>query len=367
LLKRTPLYDLHRGYGAKMVDFGGWAMPVQYSGIAAEHRAVRERAGLFDASHMGEIRVSGPGAAAYLQWAVTADVSRAAVNQAVYTPVCLSSGGVLDDILVYRLAEDGFLLVVNAGNKDKDLAWLMEQARGRAGVFVADQSDDYALLALQGPRSAAVLSRVTDRSLDGLGYYRAAAGVAVAGVACLVSRTGYTGEDGFELYCPPREAPRLFEELLAAGEPDGLVPAGLGARDTLRLEAALPLYGHELDEATTPLEAGLSRFVSFTKGEFSGREALWRQQREGAGKKLAGFELTGPGIARQGYPVVRQGREIGTVTSGTMSPTLSRAVGLAYLVAEYARPGDEAAVVIRGRECPARIVPTPFYRRVKQG
>ena len=364
-LQRTPLYGLHRRLGAKMVGFGGFEMPVQYSGIAAEHRAVREAAGLFDASHMGEIGVRGPGAAAFLQWAVTADVGRLGVGQAAYSPVCLTTGGVLDDILVYRLGVEDYLLVVNAGNKDKDLAWLRE--RGRENVTVEDRSAEWALLALQGPRAAAVLGRVTGEPLDRIGYYRFRSGVPVAGVDCLLSRTGYTGEDGFELYCSPARAEGLFAALLAAGEDDGLVPAGLGARDTLRLEAALPLYGHELDEGTTPLEAGLDRFVSFAKGDFSGREALRRQKEEGAGKKLAGFELTGPGIARQGYALMQGGRQTGTVTSGTLSPTLGRAIGLGYVAPEHARPGTELAVVIRGRECAARVVPTPFYRRKKQG
>ena len=364
-LQRTPLYGLHRRYGAKMVSFGGWEMPVQYTGIAAEHQAVRERAGLFDASHMGEIRVSGAGAAAYLQWAVTADVARAAVNQVIYSPVCLASGGVLDDILVYRLTETDYLLVVNAGNKDKDLAWLLAEAQGRPNLSVEDQSAGWALLALQGPYAAAILARVTPLALDGLGYYRAAGGVEVAGVPCLVSRTGYTGEDGFELYCAPADAARLFEELLAAGRGDGLVPAGLGARDTLRLEASLPLYGNELNEETSPLEAGLERFVSFTKGDFSGREALVRQSAVGVERKLAGFELTVPGIARHGYTLVREGRETGTVSSGTLSPTLGKAIGLGFVPPELARPGSELAVVIRGRECAAQVVPTPFYRRTE--
>ncbi|HUW63296.1 MAG TPA: glycine cleavage system aminomethyltransferase GcvT [Spirochaetia bacterium] len=357
-LQRTPLYDVHRRLGAKMVGFGGWEMPVQYTGIAAEHQAVRERAGLFDASHMGEILVSGAGAAAFVQWAVTADAGRAAVGQVIYSPVCLASGGVLDDILVYRLAEEDYLLVVNAGNKDKDLAWLLEEARGRANLTVADQSADWALLALQGPLAATILARLT--RLDDLRYYWSRRGV-VAGVPCLVSRTGYTGEDGFELYCPPDKAARLCEELLAAGKADGLVPAGLGARDTLRLEAALPLYGNELNEETSPLEAGLDRFVSFAKGDFSGREALWRQKE--VARKLAGFELTVPGIARHGYTLALESRAIGTVTSGTLSPTLGRAIGLGYVAPELATPGTDLAVVIRGRECAARVVATPFYRR----
>ncbi|MDA8337111.1 MAG: glycine cleavage system aminomethyltransferase GcvT [Peptococcaceae bacterium] len=353
-MQRTPLYELHRRLGARMVSFGGWEMPVQYAGIAAEHRAVRENAGLFDASHMGELRVSGTGAGAFLQWAVTADAGR--VGRVVYSPVCLASGGVLDDILVYRLAEDDYLLVVNAGNKDKDLAWFSEAAE--AGVSVEDRSADRALLALQGPLAADVLGRVTRVSLDGLGYYRFRDGVEVAGVRCLVSRTGYTGEDGFELFCAPEDAVRLFAELLAAGA----APAGLGARDTLRLEAAMPLYGNELNEKTSPLEAGLDRFVSFTKGDFSGRAALLRQIETGVAKKLAGFEPAVPGIPRHGYPLVHGGREVGTVTSGTMSPTLGKAIGLGYLP-----PGlTDLAVIIRGRECPVKIVSTPFYRRAKQ-
>lgn len=360
--KKTPLHALHKELGGKMVVFGGWEMPVQYTGIAAEHQAVRERAGLFDASHMGEIRVSGAGAPAYLQWAVTADVSREP-GRVMYSPVCLSSGGVLDDILVYRLAEDDYLLVVNAGNKDKDLAWLVEGAVGRPNLSVSDQSDEWALLALQGPFASSILDRVSV-DLTGMGRYCWRNGT-VAGVSCLVSRTGYTGEDGFELYCPPDKAAFLFTELLTAGSPEGLVPAGLGARDTLRLEAAMPLYGNELSEQISPLEANLRRFVSFSKGDFSGRQALLACGEAGEERKLAGFELTVPGIARHGYPLIEAGRPVGAVTSGTLSPTLGKAIGMGFLPLDLARPGQEIAVGIRGRECAARVVSLPFYRREK--
>jgi len=364
-LKRTPLYDLHVKFGGKMIDFGGWEMPVQYAGIIEEHRAVRERAGLFDVSHMGEVRVAGADALALIQKLITNDAAKMSIHQAIYSPVCLPSGGIVDDILVYRLGESEYLLVVNAANKDKDLEWIKKTAAGFSRVDVEDYSGRTAQLALQGPLASKILVKLTDAAVEGIKYYWALPDVTVAGVKCLVSRTGYTGEDGFELYCPPEEAPALWEALLDAGREEGLLPAGLGARDTLRLEAAMPLYGNELNETTTPLEAGLSRFVSFDKGDFQGREILEKQKEAGVGRRLVGFELIDRGIPRHGYAVAKDGKEIGVVTSGTASPTLGRSIGMAYVPREYAAVDTELEVIIRGRGIRAKVVHRPFYRRGK--
>ncbi|SHJ63299.1 glycine cleavage system aminomethyltransferase GcvT [Desulfofundulus thermosubterraneus] len=362
-LQKTPLYNKHIENGGKMVNFGGWALPVQYSSIIEEHQAVRERAGLFDVSHMGEIRLSGPGALALVQKAVTNDVSRLSPFQALYTPVCLPRGGVVDDILVYRLGPEEFLLVVNAATKDKDYAWFGQLAVEFSGVSVEDISSQTAQLALQGPRAAQILARLTSADLTSLRYYWVSPDVEVGGVKCMISRTGYTGEDGFELYCPAEEASRLWDEIMSAGEREGLLPCGLGARDTLRFEAAMPLYGHELSENITPLEAGLERFVSWEKDYFIGKEALLRQKKEGVKRRLVGFEMVDRGIPRQGYAIARDGQVIGEITSGTQSPTLGKALGMGYVPVEYAAINTQLEVIIRGRSSRAKVVPTPFYRR----
>ncbi|OAT79498.1 glycine cleavage system protein T [Desulfotomaculum copahuensis] len=358
---------MHVKYGGRMIDFGGWELPVQYTGIIDEHRAVRERAGLFDVSHMGEIRVAGTGALPLIQKLITNDAAKMSVHQAIYSPVCLPSGGIVDDILVYRPGESEYLLVVNAANKDKDWQWIRETAAAFPDAVVEDISDRTAQLALQGPLAERVLGKLTGVDLKEIRYYWSRPGVTVAGVNCLLSRTGYTGGDGFELYCPPGQAPALWEALLSAGRPEGLVPAGLGARDTLRLEAAMPLYGNELNETTTPLEAGLGRFVSFDKGHFTGREILQQQKANGVKRKLVGFEMIERGIPRHGYAVVKEGREIGVVTSGTQSPALGKAIGLAYVPAQYAGINTELAVVIRNRTVRAGVVPRPFYRKSGAG
>ncbi len=359
-LRRTPLHAAHLAAGARLVPFAGWEMPVQYAGVIAEHQAVRTAAGLFDVSHMGEIAVEGAGAEAFVQGLTPNDVARLAPGQAHYSGLLTGQGGYVDDLLVYRLEAGRFLLVVNAANREADLAWIAERAP--AGIEVADVSDRYGLLALQGPAAAAVLQPLVPIDLAGLKYYRFAE-TRVEGRPALVSRTGYTGEDGFELYVAPEDALPLWEALLAAGEARGVVPAGLGARDTLRLEAGMALYGHELDLTTTPWEAGLDWVVKLEKGDFLGRAALVRQREEGLRRALVGFELTERGIARAGC-VVRAGeREVGRVTSGSWSPTLERAIGMAYVAVEHAAPGSELTVEVRGRPLAARVVPLPFYRR----
>ncbi len=356
-LRRTPLYEEHKRAGARLVDFAGWEMPVQYGGIKAEHEAVRNRAGLFDVSHMGEAVVRGPEAEKAVQRLVTRDVGRLAEGQAGYAAVCYESGGTVDDVLVYRNPDD-FLLVVNASNREKDLAHFREHAAD-LDAEVVDESDDWALLALQGPEAAGILRNLTDADLVSLKYYRYVVGE-VDGSYAVVSRTGYTGEDGFEIFVRPDDAPRLWRRLVEAGA----TPAGLGARDTLRLEAGMCLYGNELDPETTPLEAGIGFAVHLDKEErFVGQEALRRQREEGLRKKLVGFKVQGRGIARHDHPVAVGGEPVGKVTSGTQSPTLGEAIGLALVSPEVE---DAFDVVIRDRPVEARAVPLPFYKREKK-
>ncbi|HEV7519445.1 MAG TPA: glycine cleavage system aminomethyltransferase GcvT, partial [Thermoanaerobaculia bacterium] len=317
-LKRTPLYECHREAGGKMVPFAGWEMPVQYSGVMEEHRAVRTAAGLFDVSHMGEIRVRGAGALGLLQRLTPNDIAKLAPGRAHYSGLLTERATYVDDLLIYRLGDEDFLVVVNASNADRDFAWIA--SRNENAAEVTNASDDYALLALQGPKALAILAPLASLDVSTLRYYGFAQGE-VAGVPALISRTGYTGEDGVELYLAPADAPAVWRRLLAAGAPHGLVPAGLGARDTLRLEAGMALYGHEIDDTTTPLEAGLAWVVKLGKGDFLGREVLAFQQAEGVKRKLVGFEVLGRGIGRQGHAVLdAAGNPVGTVTSGTWSP-----------------------------------------------
>lgn len=343
-----------------MVEFAGWSMPVQYGGVLDEHRAVRQRAGLFDVSHMGELRVAGPGAEAFLQRLTPNNVERLSPGRAHYSGLLNERGGYLDDLLVYRLGDEEFLIVVNAANVESDFDWI----RGHAadGVTVEDVSADYALLALQGPRALDILARLTDTALKEIRYYRFARG-RVVDRDVILSRTGYTGEDGFELYVAPDDAPAIWRRLLEAGEPEGLVPAGLGARDTLRLEAGMALYGHELDAETTPWEAGLDWVVKLDTGDFIGRRALLEQQEAGVARRLVGFEVEGRGIAREGHSVLVDGEPASRVTSGTFSPTFEKALGMAYVSADIAEPGRRVEIEVRGRRLPARLVALPFYRR----
>jgi aminomethyltransferase len=334
-------------------------MPVQYAGILAEHRAVRERAGLFDVSHMGQIHLRGPGALASVERLATCAVASLRPGQVRYGLLCNESGGVVDDVTVYRLAPEAFFLCVNAANVEKDYRWVVRHARDDAEV--RDRSAGTGLLALQGPASAAVLDALSAPRASALRRFRFAEG-SVAGRRALVSRTGYTGSDGFEIYCDAADAPPLWDALLEAGAGAGLVPAGLGARDTLRLEAALPLYGHELDDTTSPLEAGLERFVD-ARGGFLGAEALERQRRDGPTRRLVGFVVEGRGIARAGHALAHAGREIGRVTSGAPSPTLGKSIGLGYVPAALAAPGTELAALIRGQAVAVRVAPLPFVGR----
>jgi len=358
-LKRTPLFDLHRELGAKLIDFGGWEMPVQYEGILEEHKTVRERVGIFDVSHMGELEVTGPGALESLQWLTPNDVSKLSDGRCHYSAFLTERGTFVDDLLVYRRAADSYLLVVNASNAPKDFAWAA--SRAKSGARVEDQCDAYALLAVQGPRAAALLRRAATPDPSDLPYYGFRS-TSVFGVPALISRTGYTGEDGFEIYLAPDAAAKVFRKLLEEGKAEGIAPCGLGARDTLRLEAKMALYGNDIDDTVTPWEADLGWIVKMKKGDFLGRENLERQKREGVPRKLVGFEMVDRGIARHGYPAMTDAGE-GTVTSGTFSPTLGRPIGLALLPIGATRVGTEFDVEIRGRNARARTVPTPFYKR----
>lgn len=363
-LKQTPIYPVYEKHGAKTIDFGGWKLPVQFSGIQNEHDAVRQRAGLFDVSHMGEFWVTGEDAERFLQRMTTNDVSKLETNQAQYSLLCYPDGGVVDDLLVYKLAGDRFMLVVNAANIQKDFDWLQSHLEGNARLD--NVSDETALLALQGPLAADVLSALTDAPLRELKSFRFLPDVSVGGVHALVSRTGYTGEDGFELYVSANEAVRLWQRLIEAGGAHGLEPVGLGARDTLRFEARLPLYGQELSERISPLEAGLGFFVKLDKGDFIGRDALAAQKAQGLPRKSVGIEMIDRGIPRSHYPVfAADGQRIGEVTTGTQSPTFKRNVGLALLEAAYAANDTEVFVEIRGKKLRAKVVPTPFYKRPK--
>jgi aminomethyltransferase len=363
-LKRTPLYERHKALGGRMVEFGGWEMPVQYSSILEEHQAVRTNAGLFDVSHMGEFKVEGAGALAFLQYLVPNDVSKLAIGQALYTQLILPNGGTIDDLLVYHLDEGHYMLVVNAANIEKDFAWIVEHARNFPDVAVINQSDTTALLALQGPKAQAILQPFTNVDLSTIRYYHFAPGT-VDGAHCIISRTGYTGEDGFELYCAPVMVGKLWDNLLEAGKEQGLKPAGLGARDTLRLEAAYCLYGHELDEQTNPFEANLGWTVKLGKDEFIGREALLKVKEEGPQKKLVGIEMVERGVPRGAYTIFFEGQPIGVLTSGAPGPTVGKNIGLGYVKPEYATVGQPVQIDIRGKRTAAKIAALPFYKRQK--
>jgi aminomethyltransferase len=361
VLQRTPLHEQHRALGAKLVAFGGWDMPVSYRGIMEEHRAVRTAAGLFDVSHMGEIEVLGPHATATCQRLTTNDVRKLANGHVQYTLLCREDGGVVDDVTLYRVNEQRYFFCVNASNIAKDRAWIEEHA---GAATIVDRSAVTALIALQGPAAARILERLTPLSVAALKSFRFARSE-VAGLPALVSRTGYTGEDGFEIYVDEGRAVALWTALMAAGADEGLEPVGLGARDTLRLEAALPLYGHELDDSTSPLAAGLGRFVKLDGEDFIGRSYLLHEQEQGAPRRLVGLGVRGSGIVRQGYPVFYEGAQVGVVTSGTHSPTLGSPIALAYVSAPLASLGTLLSVEVRGRAVPGEVIPTPFYRRIR--
>ncbi len=357
-LKRTPLYEIHRKANARLIDFGGWEMPVQYAGIVAEHRAVRSQAGLFDVSHMGEFEFRGAGARALVQFLTTNDIDRLGIGRGQYSLFLNENGGAVDDIIVYRLGKTTYLIVVNAANVDKDWAHVQAVAQSFDRVQVTNRSEEFALLALQGPKAEAVLVPIANRDLSAIGFFRIRK-AELAGIPVHIARTGYTGEgmNGFEIFTRPEDATAIWNALIAS---PNVSPAGLGARDTLRIEASLPLYGHELDEATTPLEAGLEMFVS-PSGNFLGADAL---DQHGLTKTLVMLEMIDRGIPRQGYDILNtRGSAIGNVTSGTIAPHIQKNVAMGYVPPDYAKIGTELAIAIRNRALKARVVPKPFFKR----
>lgn len=361
-LRKTPLNARHRASNARMVSFAGWEMPVEYSSITAEHMAVRTRAGVFDVSHMGEIEIAGKDAIAAVQRIACSDPAQLRVGQAHYSGLLTPDGTFLDDMIVYRMAPSHFLLVVNAGNIAKDYAWISEQVKAVGDAAAIDSSSRYGLIALHGPASPQVLQPLTGVELSDIPSFGFAHGE-VAGARTMIARTGYTGEDGFEIFVPPNMADRVWQAILESGRSADVVPAGLGARDTLRLEASMRLYGNDIDESTTVFEAGLGWIIGWTNERFIGRDKLLEQKEQGVSRRLVGFEMVDRGIARHGYPVVQDGRPIGVVTSGTQTPYLRKAIGMAYVPIGVSRPGTEIQIDIRGRAAKARIVPMPFYKR----
>jgi aminomethyltransferase len=364
-LRKTPLHARHRAANARMVPFSGWEMPVEYSGITNEHMAVRTRAGLFDVSHMGEIEIAGKNALAAVQYISCNDASALAVGQAQYSGLLTPEGTFVDDILVYRLGPSHFMLVANASNVKKDFAWISEQIKTVGDAAAVDTSSRYALIALQGPASQEVLQPLTGVDLGDLRYYWFGFGE-VAGARVTISRTGYSGEDGFEIFVPPNMADRVWQAILESGRSADVIPCGLGARDTLRLEAAMRLWGNDIDESTTVIEAGMDWIVGWDKGDFIGRGPLRDQKEKGLTRRLVGFEMIDRGIARHGYPVLAGERPVGVVTSGTQTPFLKKAIGMAYVPIDSALPGSELTIDVRGRASQARVVPIPFYKRPRR-
>jgi len=365
-MKKTPLYDRHLAIGGKIIDFGGWAMPVQYTNVIEEHQATRMKAGLFDICHMGEIEVKGPQAFDLLQWVLSRNIEGQAVGQIKLGVITDEQGGIIDDLTVYKLDHDRYMIVTNAGTKDKDFSWITKQkeAKGFSDVQVTDISDQTGKLDIQGPLSQRILQNITAGDLAPLRYYHAM-NTRVMDFQALVSRSGYTGEDGFEVYAESRKIGEIWDTLIQIGAVSGLKPAGLGARDTLRLEAGMMLYGNEMDETITPLEV-VYGWVTNLEKDFVGSAALRRLKEKGLTRKLVGFEMEERGIARHGYKVFTAGREIGEVTSGTFTPTLQRAVGLAFVPISYSEPGTEIFIQIRDHLAKARVVGLPFYKREKQ-
>jgi aminomethyltransferase len=365
-LKRTPLFEVYKEWGGKTIDFGGWALPVQFSSIKEEHEAVRTSAGLFDVSHMGEVEVKGTDSLTFLQKMMTNDISKIKNGGAQYTAMCYENGGTVDDLLVYKIEDNHYLLVVNASNIEKDFKWLKDHLSG--DVTLDNLSEQTAQLAIQGPLAEKVLQKLAgDTNLSEIGFFKFQQVVVLNGKKALVSRTGYTGEDGFEVYCDAKDVVDLWRDILTAGKEDGVIPCGLGARDTLRFEAVLALYGQELSPEISPLEAGIGFAVKLNKEtDFIGKEALLQQKEQGLPRKLVGIEMIDRGIPRHGYPVYKNEQLIGEVTTGTQSPTLKKNIGLALINAEFTGLESEVEVEIRGKRLKATVVPTPFYKREKK-
>lgn len=361
--KKTPLYGEHVKLGGNVVDYAGWFLPVQYTGLIPEHEAVRNAAGIFDVSHMGEITVKGKDAVAFVDYLMTNDITKIVDNQIIYTLMCYPDGGVVDDLLVYRYESDYLYLVVNASNTGKDYAWMLEH-KGDFDVEIENISDSVGEVALQGPFAQKILQKLTDFDLDKIEFFHLQRDISVDGVNCMISRTGYTGEDGFEIYADNEGIVKVWNSVLEAGKEFGILPAGLGCRDTLRFEASLPLYGHEISQEITPLEGGFKYFVKLDKaGDFIGKEALNKQWSEGLKRKLAGFELIGRGIAREGMEVQKDGVTIGHVTTGYMSPTLKKTIGNALLASEFTELGTEIEVMVRNKPVKAKVISKKFLKK----
>lgn len=359
-LQKTPIHPIYEKYGAKTIDFGGWDLPVQFSGIKAEHEAVRTDVGLFDVSHMGEVLVEGSDSTAYLQYLLSNDIEKIKIGKAQYNIMCYENGGTVDDLVVYKITETKYILVVNAANTEKDYEWMVKNVFGN--VTVTNVSFMYGQLALQGPNAEKVLTKLTDIDLSSISFFGFVEDANVAGVKTIISRSGYTGEDGFEIYMQSDDAIKVFEAIMA----EGVLPIGLGARDTLRLEAVLALYGQELSQEITPLEAGLNFAVKLNKeADFIGKEALVKQKEAGLTRKLVGIELIERGIPRHDYSVFQKDKKIGIITSGTQSPTLGTNIGLALLETPYTELGQEVEVGIRTKKIKAKVIATPFYKRAK--
>ncbi len=362
-LKRTAFYTIHKALGAKMVEFAGFEMPVHYpTGIVEEHKRVRSNVGVFDVSHMGEVEVHGPDALAFVQTVTVNDASKLTPGRVQYSAMCYENGGIVDDLLVYCLEKDRYMLVVNAANIDKDVAWLKQNLTGN--VVIENRSDEVSLLAVQGPHSRDTLQKLTMVDLSSIAYYHFVKGT-LAGVEMIISRTGYTGELGFELYFPSdlETGKRVWDAVMEAGKEFNITAVGLGARDTLRLEMGFCLYGNDIDQTTHTLEAGLAWITKFDKGNFKGKETLLKAKAEGLKRKLVGFTLSGKAFPRHGYAIHANGTKVGDVTSGTFSPILDKGIGMGYVAAEYAKPGAEVAVVIRGQEVPATVTTLPFIKK----
>ncbi len=362
-MKKTRLFECQKSLGGKMIEFFGWNMPVEFKGIINEHMTVRKNAGLFDVSHMGEISVKGPEALEFLQYLTPNDVSRLFPIKAHYTALTTEKGTFVDDLLIYCLGENDYLLVVNAANTEKDFEWILSH-KAEYNVWIENESDKYTQMALQGPKALEILQPLTELRLEEMKMFGANWG-SIAGEKVLISRTGYTGEDGFEIYTLSLKPERIYNLIMKNGKSSGLLPIGLGARDTLRLEATLMLYGNDIDDTTTVLEAGLGWLLKFKKGDFLGSKTLLKQKEKGVKRKIVGFEISGRGIARSQYPVYVQGEKLSVVTSGTFSPYLKKSIGLTYLPIEFIEAGTEIAIDIRGKHVPAKVIPLPFYKREK--
>ncbi|HBF6021065.1 TPA: aminomethyl-transferring glycine dehydrogenase subunit GcvPA [Clostridioides difficile] len=360
-LKRVSLYNIHKELGAKLVEFAGWEMPLEYEGINKEHEKVRKSAGIFDVSHMGEVQIKGAESEKFIQNLVTNDISALKINDIIYTPMCYENGGVVDDLLIYKFGEEDYLLVINAGNIDKDVAWIIKQSEGY-NVDIKNISSEVSQLAIQGPKAEEILQKITDIDLNSIKFYKSIPSTKVCGCPCLVSRTGYTGEDGFEIYCKNKYVEIIWNEVLKVGGED-ICPAGLGCRDTLRFEAALPLYGHEINEHISPIEGGLSIFVKTNKESFIGKSILSKEKESGAKRKLVGFEMQGKGMPRNGYDIRIGDKTVGFVTTGCASPTTGKILGMGIIDSEYAKVGNEIGIAIRKKVVPAVIVKKPFYKK----